>query len=83
MKIEVKDCHIAAGTKGDCHSCPIALALKEQIPSIGGINVSPNTIQWNMYGKRHYMLNHAIIYYFIINFDSGLEVKPFSFEFNL
>lgn len=74
MKVHVTPKHINQGSKFNCESCPVALALREA------------TKKWvRVYGSQ---LNVGHIIYktpdivisFLTDFDSGRDVKPFSFE---
>lgn len=80
MKIEVKDCHIKAGIKGNCFDCPVALALKEQIEDVESVNVRAEIIKWHVHGKYFWQLTNDETAYFVERFDNDLEVHPFTFD---
>lgn len=79
MTIEVTEQHIKKGNAGSCGSCPIALALKD-----AGFKhpvVDHSSFCYIMVGggiKKLSLPYNAID--FIVRFDSGKKVHPFSFE---
>ncbi len=77
MLIEVTQDDIEAGKKHDSDSCPVALAAARVFngPCKAGCFTmeTPNGGRVNM---------PRSVYYFMINFDKGFPVEPFSFEVN-
>ena len=85
--IYVTEDHIRRGTKCSPFSCPIALALKEQGPKFGATD-------GGRVGRYHVMLVNPDGTLdlpqdmsrsgcrFIVNFDDGKPVKPFTFALN-
>lgn len=88
MKFDVLQDDIDKGEVGDPHSCPIALALIRQLPNYGitvGSNYilteRPTPIENQPYMLRHYSPHSA--HRFVIRFDKGKSVKPFSFDLDM
>ena len=75
MKIKVTADHIVHGTPGECTSCPIALAIREQY---GYDNVGVTDTLAEVEGD--YILLPAEAQRFVYRFDQGLSVDPFEFD---
>ncbi len=82
MIINVTQAHIDRGREGDCRLCPIALAIHDA------------TGDWGYSVSRRYVLKMSHIENkswvlpekardFILHFDMGVFVQPFSFEIDL
>lgn len=78
MQIKVTQQHIKKGRRASARSCPIALALNEQVGALAIVGhgsasagVDPN--------RRHFDLPRAVRR-FIYQFDEGKAVKPFNFR---
>lgn len=68
--------HIDDGVAGDCGACPLALAALE-LPDVSTARVGYTTITIN----DEVMLNlPQAAQTFVLNFDLGRAVSPFSFE---
>lgn len=85
LKIKVTQEHISRGVRGRCHSCPIALAVREhgyQTPFVGVRNIYPYGVDmcgnFNLPFKIAHMPQTAVD--FARNFDYGRQVEPFEFE---
>lgn len=73
MTINVTQTHIDTGKKFICNNCPIALALQDV--GLTGIAVSDSFI----YHSEGWFRTPREVKKFIIDFDSGRVVKPFTF----
>jgi hypothetical protein len=76
MRVEVTQHHIEAGKASDSFACPIALALQELMPEVGG---------WEVDGVLAVTYNYRmalprIARNFIQAFDFGHLVIPFDFD---
>jgi hypothetical protein len=78
LKIHITTQHIRNGTRESPTSCPIALAVREQLQL--------KESQWVEVDDYQICLNDAAYYLspkackFVENFDSNKPVKPFSFN---
>jgi hypothetical protein len=77
---------IAAGIKGDCSRCPVALALRRSFPSAGDVMVCftinlYRTVKDGLPSARVKTPDDVVC--FIRDFDYGRRVKPFSFKLDL
>ena len=75
--------HIDEGEAETCDRCPVALALKEAGHDIEvmGAFIAMMTGD-KVRSTRYWVSPPCEVYNFIMNFDSGLPVKPFSFRFS-
>lgn len=82
--ITINDGHIRLGERGDCHTCPAALAIREACPELGTIVVTDFTVRFNVLGKSPeiFWMPRALIIW-INRFDKfgPTGVQPISFEF--
>jgi len=74
MKIYVNRRHIRDGVRANVISCPIAMALTEQL-GVGNLKVSDCEI---VLGKTRFTCPTRVAR-FICKFDAGEPVKPFAF----
>jgi len=89
MKIQVTKDHIEKG-RGSCSTqCPIALAMKEQVPRINNITVWYDKIGWLQKRRNHFLYFNLStkIQDWIKRFDSWYDKdigskKPRSFTFD-
>ncbi len=80
MKIKLTQSHIDAGVKGDCGSCPVALAVMEATGAKeAGVAGGSMWIE----GYRLITSTPAAIRDFIDAFDAGRPVEPFEFDIEL
>ena len=83
MKIRVTSKHIKAGKRGSDTSCPIALAVKETVQK-SCLPKFLRSMQINVGGDVE--IGHLCMegtnkmHQFIIDFDEGKKVKPFTFS---
>lgn len=74
-KVSVTQEHIRKGSRHDCSSCPIALALKDMFP---GRHVFVDIISMRV--GRHNSYGHCdLTHEFMKDFDNGKPVEPFDF----
>lgn len=77
MIIKVTQKHIDAGCKESISSCPVALALQEQL-HLQGWAVEVDSCTLVLAGES--FTSPGSVDDFISLFDNGLPVKPFSFR---
>jgi hypothetical protein len=78
MKVEVTEKDIRTGIQADCMECPIALAINRSLGS-GHARVRRHRIDmYNPTLKCIPLPSEARA--FVLDFDRGKEVLPFSFE---
>lgn len=78
MKIKVNRRHILEGTRRSWDSCPIALAVREQL-GVADLKVGNGLIRC---GKTKFTMPDRVDR-FVGKFDDGEKVKPFVFELKL
>ena len=76
MKVQVTNKHITKGKPGRIHSCPIALAIREQCAKGKAVSVTGCEVS---IGNKIYELPTRANE-FIMMFDTGEKVKPFTFN---
>lgn len=79
MTINVTQEHIKQGCRVNCAKCPVALALKERTGDlwlVGGSYIRRN-------GHNDLIELPAVVTQWILDFDDGIEVQPFSFELEI
>lgn len=87
MLITVKQIDIDAGIKSDCERCPLALAFERAglgVPHVGRMPSGAVVAFGASHRIRdywHYLPEQATD--FLLRFDRGQAVRPFSFEFDL
>jgi hypothetical protein len=87
MKITVTQEHIDRGKRGKCDSCPIALAILDDVSIdeakvgaiIATISRKKPIISWSRVSTEDYYLPQSAID-FVRKFDDSSHVEPFSFE---
>ena len=80
MKIEVTQKHIDCGDIGSDLSCPIGLAIKEQIDGADNPSVGIREIVVPIVGRGILQMKPTdIIVKFIEQFDNGEQVEPQTF----
>lgn len=84
MILAITQKHINCGVQGDCHRCPIALALSEKLDlPFARINVAHNVIVEPRSGPRLYSNLGQSALTFINRFDCGISVQPSYFTIDL
>jgi hypothetical protein len=83
MIINVTQNHIDEGVIEDCHHCPVAKAICEQVPQCTYIEVCNDTIRIDAAGRHLTLKTRADVSRFIDDFDGAGKVEPFSFELDL
>lgn len=80
LKISVTERHIENGEKDSCFNCPIALAAREVFPAHSLPEVTLNFLWIKLEDRteRYFTLPEEAKE-FVIGFDTGKEVKPFTF----
>lgn len=79
MKIEVNQEHIDKAVRGEAEYCPIALALKGKLHRAA--YVSDTTLHYyTSSGNTVDKVMPAVAQKFVVGFDKGKKVRPFTFE---
>ena len=84
--IEVTQKDIDDGEKGLCACCPVALAINRELsrPAYASVKFDTVLIKNADTGKViTWILMPAKVNKFVYDFDSGVEVKPFTFELDI
>ena len=81
LKVNVTQEHIDKGERYSTSACPIARALKDVLPADScAVNVRAAVAVWfQNSGYYRAWLPHSA-QDFVVEFDSGQDVEPFSFE---
>lgn len=79
-KIHVTQEDIDAGKACLGSVCPISMAIKRQRPTATRIETDMQLIRWSVGRRRYYRLTPRTAQQFIVDFDAGVKVKPFSFN---
>lgn len=79
LHVEVTAEDIAAGEKGNCYACPIALAASRAAGRPIRVDLG-SLLPW---GRRELILLPAPATDFISRFDAGFHVEPFGFDVDL
>lgn len=80
--IEVTQEDIDAAVKGNSSRCAVATAIARQIGDAGHVIVDVQTIRFSRLDKRArlYYLTPPVVTSYIIDFDAGDPIEPFSFR---
>jgi hypothetical protein len=76
MNVDVKSEHIRAGKPQYTHNCPIVLA-------VGGIVGWHKGRVWLQLDEKQFtpsLRNEVKVHNFMVDFDAGVKVEPFSFR---
>lgn len=81
LEIHLRQDHIDKGQRSECTRCPGALALIEQVPDVESVDVDDiRVIFRTVMGATVKVETPEELHDFIIDFDDGKPVKPFSFK---
>jgi hypothetical protein len=90
LTINVTTDDIAAGERGSCRNCPVALAALRVLPGRSEVRVRPRELSVAALGpafaggSRHFTADlPATAWVWISDFDDGEPVLPFRFEVKL
>lgn len=73
--------HILIGDRQDCESCPVALAIAQAFPDLTYVSVDTDIISVQaVEGGRTYLDVPCEVVDFVLDFDAGCDVEPFTFE---
>jgi hypothetical protein len=75
----VSDTVIASAKTGASSHCAIAQGVGASIPGVSHITVDIATIRFTIGEKRMYYHTPSAVQRFILAFDNGEDVKPFTF----
>lgn len=71
---------IADAQNGDSFNCMVADTIKRQQPGASRVEVDLQTIRWSDKDGRHVFLTPYEVAGYIVAFDAGEEIHPFSFQ---
>lgn len=82
VKFQVTADNIKEACRADSHHCMIADAITARLPGVRNISVDMMHIRWSdpAKGWRYIYQAPKSAQIALIDFDMGLEIKPFSFE---
>ena len=86
LHVEVTAEDIAAGEKGHCQRCPIALAMlrcPNVFSVVVGEEISVQTYDQDQWTEPYVAECPSVASKFVGDFDSGDKVEPFSFDIEL
>jgi hypothetical protein len=79
--VNVTQDHIDRGVAKNCEFCPVALALKKSFPGALDVGVNQATLSFSDPERRFWWTEAPDeVSDFIIMFDCGQPVEPFSFR---
>lgn len=84
--IEVSDLHIVKGSRQDCRSCPVALAVKQKVRPIWskcGVLVRHHSIRIRVGRRAMFVKVPVKVTRFIERFDNWEKVRPIYFWLDL
>lgn len=81
MRVEVTAADLASGQPKQCTRCPVALALRRQVPGARFVLVNDVTISVYADDREEPDVypTPGVVADFIVEFDLGLKRKPFAF----
>jgi hypothetical protein len=79
LTVQVTDKDIAEAKKSDSMQCVVARALARTFPEAQRIGVDVQSIRWSDSDTRHIYLTPYAVQGYIVAFDAGEEIQPFSF----
>src|SRR5262245_25461907 len=78
--IQVTETDIDKARVGDSFKCVVAQAIARQIPNAHHIEVDVQTIRWSDENGRHVFLTPYSAAGYVVAFDAGDDLHPFSFH---
>jgi len=81
MKLTITSANIEESIRNDANHCMIATAIKEKIPTARWVLVDLQSIRWTdrVAGQRFVCLTPKPAQRALLDYDKGLDVKPFNF----
>lgn len=76
---DVTEQDIADSAQNDSFSCMVAETIKREVPGASHVEVDLQTIRWTDKDGRHVFLTPYAAAGYIVAFDAGEEIEPFSF----
>ena len=80
MKIDVNAVDVARAYKNDSYHCVVAQAIARKLPHATHIEVDTQSIRFSMDGERRVYLTPWIVQGYVIAFDAGDPIEPFTFS---
>lgn len=77
LTLHVTQDHISRGAKEDACNCPIALAIKEQLPNRQDVQVDGD-VRVRVLDEEFAWNGGELVDEFVAKFDEGLPVEPFT-----
>jgi hypothetical protein len=78
-KVCVSDEHIMLGLQYNPHFCPVARAIREQVPGASGVSVTCKSIYMDVGRQWFFRVPPRSVARFIERFDKDASGKPFNF----
>jgi hypothetical protein len=80
LKVHVTDSDIAKAKQNDSMMCVVAQAIARTFPDARRISVDIQSIRWSDVQGRHTYLTPYAVQGYIVAFDAGDDINPFSFS---
>lgn len=80
FNIEVTEKDIQKAKRNDSYVCVVSQAIARAIPDATSIETDTQAIRFTRNGQRYVYLTPYAVQGYVIAFDAGDEIKPFSFQ---
>jgi hypothetical protein len=80
IRVQVTEGDIARAEQKNSMRCVVAQALARTIPDASRIDVDIQSIRWSAGGERHVYLTPYAVQGYVVAFDAGDQIEPFSFS---
>ena len=77
FRLQILECDIAAGTRGDCHNCAVAKAIYREYPDVF-VEAASREILVQLDGKQKNYTPNPSLATWIDNYDNNREMRPFT-----
>lgn len=78
--VDVTEQDIGDGWRNNSSRCVVVRAVARTVPGSSGIRVDTQTIRFRVGDKRYQYLTPAAAAQYVVDFDAGDAIKPFSFQ---
>src|SRR6185503_2198742 len=79
IRVQVTESDIKRAVKSNSMHCVVAQAIARTVPGASRIDVDLQSIRWSQDGERHIYLTPYSVQGYVIGFDAGDEIQPFTF----
>jgi hypothetical protein len=80
INIDVSERDIERARRNDSYTCVVAQAIAHAVPDATHLEVDSQTIRFTRGGIRYLYLTPYAVQGYIVAFDAGDEIRPFSFQ---